>query len=153
CRVAQIVGVRDVPGHVADVALLVLENVAPEQARPARLRDPAAADLVGSGWWAFGFPGREPVGSAAHGQVGAALAYGGMRRDTGSRCLVEPGFSGAGLWSQEYSAVVGLVGQARVAGERVGDGRALTLRQIVSWLPTQGLAELAAWSVWASGPV
>src|SRR5262249_33585964 len=89
--------------------------------------------------------------SAAHGQVGAALAYGWMRLDAGSRYLVEQGFSGGGLWSPEYAAVVGLVGQARLAGDRAGDGRALTLRQIVSWVPGQRLGELTGWSGWGSG--
>jgi WD40 repeat protein len=151
CRVAEIVGVEGVPVQVADVVLLVLAQAAPEKATPAPLRNPAAVDLVGREWWAFGFPGGEPFGSVAHGQVGAALAYGWMRLDTASRYLVEQGYSGGGLWSPEYEAVVGLVGQARLAGAQAGDGRALTLRQIASWLPGQGLDELSRWSVWGAG--
>jgi hypothetical protein len=74
-----------------------------------------------------------------------------MRLDTGSSYAIEPGFSGGGLWAPEYDAVVGLVGQAKLAGDRAGDGRALTLRQIAAWLPKHGLHEAARWSVPAAG--
>ena len=76
------------------------------------MRFPKGQDLVGGGWWAFGFPDGDPVGDSADGQVGASLSYGWVRLDTGSRYLIRPGFSGGGLWSHDYQAVVGIVGQA-----------------------------------------
>ena len=48
-----------------------------------------------------------------------------------SRYLIRPGFSGGGLWSPDYQAVVGIVGQAHANG----DGRAITLYQADLDLP------------------
>ena len=97
----------------------------PAGVEPAPLRCPEGKDLISRAWWAFGFPDRDPVGDSADGQVGASLSYGWVRLDTGSRYLIRPGFSGGGLWSQDYEAVVGVVGQAHANG----DGRAITLHQ------------------------
>jgi WD40 repeat protein len=113
----------------------------------AALRCPKGDDLEGRTWWAFGFPKRNPVGNSADGRVGASLGYGWVRLDTNSRYLVEPGFSGSGLWSQDYEAVVGIVGEAHSNG----DGRAVTLRQADLYLPDQMLAALANWSAEAAG--
>ena len=118
---------------VRDVAVLVLDEPVPAGAEPAPLRFPKGQDLVGRGWWAFGFPDRDPLGDSADGLVGAALAYGWVRLDTGSRYLIRPGFSGGGLWSPDYQAVVGLVGQAHANG----DGRAVTLLQAHQHLPEE----------------
>ena len=134
---------------VKDVAVLVLDEPVPVGAEQAPLRFPRGQDLVGRGWWAFGFPDRDPVGDSADGQVGAALSYGWVRLDTGSRYLIRPGFSGGGLWSPDYQAVVGIVGQAHANG----DGRAVTLHQADLDLPEQRLAALARWSAEAAGEV
>lgn len=133
--------------QIADVAVLDLADPAPEGVTPAPLRLPAARGLDGSRWWAFGFPETEVLGSAAEGRIGATLGYGWMRLDTDSRYVVEPGFSGSGLWSPEYGAVVGLIGQARSADRNAGDGRAMSLRQVNTWLPDLDLPRLARWTV------
>ena len=80
---------------------------------------------------AFGFPDRGPVGNCAGGLVGASLSYGWVRLDTKSPYVIQPGFSGGGLWCPDYGAVVGLVGQAHANG----DGRAVALHQVDADLP------------------
>jgi WD40 repeat protein/DNA-binding SARP family transcriptional activator len=134
---------------VQDLAVLVLSEPVPPGVEAAPLRCPRPADLAGRPWWAFGFPHRDPVGHCADGVVGAALALGWIRLDTPSDYLAHPGFSGGGLWSPDYQAVVGIVGQAHPSGE----GRAMTLHQADLCLPDQGLAALATWSTKAAGEV
>ncbi|GIH10694.1 hypothetical protein Rhe02_87610 [Rhizocola hellebori] len=102
-------------------------------------------------WWAFGFPHGQPLGSDAHGVVGAALSYGWMRLDTESRHVVKPGFSGSGVWSPRYEAIVGLIAQAHAGGDHHGDAVAVTLHQAIQDLPHEKLAGVAAWSVQAAG--
>jgi WD40 repeat protein len=130
-----------------DLAVLTLDGDAPAGVEPAPLRSPRRSDLVGLAWRTFGFPDRDSLGRAAQGVVGAPLAHGWVRLDSTSPHLARPGFSGGGLWSPDYQAVVGVVGQAQ--GD--GDGRAITLRQAARSLPDQGLARLTAWSARASG--
>jgi hypothetical protein len=129
----------------ADAAVLWLAEPVPEGVVAARLRDPEAGDLreQASRWWAFGFPQGDPLGNSADGTVGEKLAFGWVRLDTDSRYLVQPGFSGGGLWSEDYQAVVAIVGQAN----NRGDGQALTLRRIADLLPDEKIDNLAAWSV------
>ena len=127
---------------VKDLAVLVLEEPVPAGVEAAPLRCPKPRSLVPKSWWAFGFPGRDPIGDSASGLVGEALAFGWIRLETKSSYLVRPGFSGGGLWSPDYKAVVGVVGQAHGNG----DGRAITLHQADLCFPDQKLAMLAAWS-------
>ena len=147
--VADLAAVDSSP--VRDLAVLVLEEPVPAGVEPAPLRCPKPADLVGRTWWAFGFPYSDPLGGSADGLVGSALARGWVRLDTkpGSRYLIRPGFSGGGLWSQDYQAVVGVVGQ--VSGE--GDGRAITLHRADLCFPDLKLTVLASWSAEAAGEV
>jgi WD40 repeat protein len=147
CPRRRVTAVRSAYARVRDVAVLVLDEPAPAGAGPAPLRFPLGQDLVGRTWWAFGFPDRDPFGDSADGQVGAALSYGWVRLDTSSRYLIRPGFSGGGLWSPDYQAVVGIVGQAHANG----DGRAVTLHQADLDLPEVKLAALAKWSAEAAG--
>src|SRR5262249_28563672 len=129
------------------LAMLVLQEPAPAGVAAAPVRGPKPADLAGRSWWAFGFPEHDPVGDAAVGVVGAALALGWVRLGTSSRDLLEPGFSGGGLWSPDYQAVVGIVGPARGNGK----GRAITLHQADLCFPGHRLAALAGWSAEAAG--
>lgn len=135
------------PSDVMDFAIVDLLEPVPAGVTPAPLRCPRPVDLVGHRWWAFGFGRSDRLGSAAEGTIDADLGYGWVRLLTQSRYAVEPGFSGSGLWSREYQAVVGLVGQVN---ER-GDGRALTLYQANASLPAAGLSTLAEWSLPAAG--
>src|SRR5262249_35256342 len=105
---------------VRDLAVLVLQGPTPADVDAAPLRCPRSADLAGRAWWAFGFPGRDPVGDAAVGVVGAALALGWVRLDTSSRDLLEPGFSGGGVWGPAFQGGVG--GGGRGGGGRGGRG-------------------------------
>jgi WD40 repeat protein len=134
---------------IRDLAVLTLQEPVPAGVEAAPLRCPRSADLVSRAWWAFGFPNRDPVGNSAEGRVGTSLSYGWVRLDTNSRYLVEHGFSGGGLWSRDYEAVVGIVGQA--SGN--GDGRAITLHQADLCFPDEQLGVLANWSVEAAGDV
>ncbi|MEU8913114.1 trypsin-like peptidase domain-containing protein [Streptomyces nigrescens] len=144
--VEQVVAPPTDQQDVQDVAVLVLgEEIAPEYV--ARLRRPAAGDLVDRSWWSFGFPDGV-LGNSADGSVGEALGFGWVRLDTTSRYPVRPGYSGAALWSADYDAVVGLVGQAR---RDSGDARALTLKTVDLVLPEQKLRLLTDWSVEAAG--
>jgi len=127
-------------GHIKDLAILVLPEPVPASVVPAPLRCPKPGDLVSKRWWVFGFPDGHPVGNTAAGQVGDALGRGWVRLDTASRYPVAAGFSGGGLWSPDYQAVVGVVGQAN---DENGDGLAITLHQADQWLPDQKLRILA----------
>jgi hypothetical protein len=134
------------PPPATGMALLVLAEPVPPEVEAAPLRFPRPADLAGRAWWAFGFPDRDPVGHSAAGVVGAALALGWVRLDSPSGYLLRPGFGGAGLWSPDYRAVVGIVGRPHPSGK----GRAITLHQADLWLPGQ-LAGLARSSAEAAG--
>ncbi|TDD75366.1 serine protease [Actinomadura darangshiensis] len=132
---------------VADLAVLVLDDPVPEGVLPARLKCPRPGDLDGIRWYAFGFGAGDPLGNAAYGTVGSALTYGWIRLDTRSGYGVERGFSGTGLWSPEYGAVIGVVGQAGGPG----DGRAVTLAFADDYLPGEDLRGLTAWSAGQAG--
>jgi len=132
---------------VKDLAVLVLHEPVPAGVEAPPLRFPRPADLAGRAWWAFGFPDRDPIGDAVDGVVGAALALGWVRLDTPSPHLARPGFSGGGVWSPDYQAVVGVIG--RVHGN--GEGRAVTLHQADLCFPHHQLAALAAWTAEEAG--
>jgi hypothetical protein len=131
---------------VQDLAVLVLDEPVPSGIA-VRVLCPQTADLVGLRWWAFGFPGGDPVGDTSDGVVGEALSYGWLRLDPQSRSGLAQGFSGGGLWSPDFEAVVGVVGQ--YAGS--GAGRAVSLFQADLTLPGEKLALLAAWRAAAAG--
>ena len=92
----------------------------------------------GTKWWSFGFPPVHPHGSVAEGDIGAALADGWVRMDARSAYRVEPGFSGAGLWSSEFGAIVGVV----AVPDEHRNGQALTIYQADRCLPGRGLKQL-----------
>ncbi|HEV2370996.1 MAG TPA: hypothetical protein VGS19_02405 [Streptosporangiaceae bacterium] len=141
---------------VYDLAILHLEGVVPAGVQAARLRRPMPDYLIGRGWWAAGFPRGQVHGNAASGTVGAALSDGFVRLDTRSRYGVEIGFSGGGLWSPDYDAVVGVVGVAFTgdrADDRVGDGLAITFYQAGLCFSEESLSALAGWSAEQAGEV
>lgn len=134
-------GLADGWGKHVDLALLELTDPVPATVIPARLRCLPNAEIVGHRWWAFGFP--YDAGSEAHGTIGSALSYGGVYLERQSPHGIAPGFSGSGLWSFEYEAVVGIV----VAAAAEGDGQALTLFHADQQFPEWKLSTLAAWQV------
>ena len=123
-----------------DLVILLLAEPVPAGVPAAPVRCPRPRDLVGNPWWAFGFPPGNPLGSFAEGNVGGTLAHGWVRLDRTSRYPVEPGFSGGGLWSPDYQAVVGIVGNVNRAQ---GDGHAITFYQADQCFPDQKLRTLA----------
>jgi hypothetical protein len=147
-RVASMT-IPDAP-QVHDLAVLILEESVPPGVDAARLRCPKPTDLVSRDWWAFGFPAGDPLGNEADGVVGASLGYGWVRLDTSSRYPVEEGFSGGGLWSSAYEAVVAVVGQSQPTR---GDGRAVTLYQADQCFPDHKLAVLTSWTAESAGVV
>jgi len=132
---------------VVDLAVLILGEDVPTGVAAAPLRCPKPRDLVGRRWWAFGFAHSDPVGNCADEFVGASLGYGWIRLDAESRYYIEPGFSGGGLWSPDYEAVVAIVGKASAKG----DGHAITLHQANLSLPGEKLSALSTWSAEAAG--
>lgn len=108
-----------------DVAVLELDELVPIGVCAARLRIPNADDLSEKRWWAFGFPDEDsPLGSSADGTIGDLINDGWIRlesRKTDYR-LAE-GYSGSGLWSADFQAVVGVI--AKASGH--GNGQGITL--------------------------
>ncbi|WP_433291355.1 trypsin-like peptidase domain-containing protein [Actinoplanes sp. CA-030573] len=144
--------VTEVRGNPAeDLAVLQLAEPAPAEAHPAPLRSPEPRALKGNPWWSFGFPRDSPLGSEAHGRIGGPLSYGSVGLERQSRYPVTPGFSGAGVWSADYGAIVALVGTARTGGANPGDAQAVTLHRVERALPDEKLSELTAWTVAAAG--
>lgn len=131
----------------ADIAVLTLAGEAPAGVEAAPLLQPHPRDLVGREWWAYGYG--DSIGNEASGAVGAELSYGWVRIDGDSRYDVDKGFSGAGLWSTDYRAVVGVVGQAHTSG----DGRCLTLKAAAKTVPGHDLTALTiTYRLEAAGP-
>jgi hypothetical protein len=120
---------------VDDVAVLVLDEHVPFGVSAAALRRPRPSELVGSQWWAFGFPNFDPVGDSAQGLVKGSLGSGCIRLEVAGRDTVVGGFSGTGVWSSDYAAVVGII--TRANGQ--GDARAITLYQADRCLPAGSL--------------
>ncbi|MFD5945023.1 trypsin-like peptidase domain-containing protein [Streptomyces collinus] len=145
-RVHDVVAPPPEEQDIDDVAVLVLAEQVPEE-YAARVRQPDTRSLVRRRWWAFGFPDGM-LGNSADGVIGEELGYGWIRLDTGSRYGVKSGFSGAALWSPDYDAVVGMVGQAQGSN---GDARAITLQGFADCLPGQKLHLLSGWSAEAAG--
>ncbi|GIE99801.1 WD40 repeat domain-containing protein [Paractinoplanes rishiriensis] len=134
-----------------DIAVLVLAEPAPHGVQPAPLSCPDGADLVGEGWWSFGFPDDAAFGADAWGYVGASLAYGWMRLDAEPPHGLTPGFLGAAVWSPRFEGIVGVIGRVQSGGQRGGEAAALTLLQIGSMLPGEALHELAGWKAVDAG--
>jgi hypothetical protein len=129
------------PGALPDLAVLELDEPVPSSVVPARVRFPHAEDLYNQDWWAFGFPRGDRPGCDAGGAHGADLGDGiiRLRRIQGDELV--RGFSGSGVWSYDYDAVVGLV----VATHPAGDGHALTMHYADLHLPDLKLREDQDW--------
>ena len=84
-------------------------------------------------------------GNAADGTIGQALGYGWVRLDTQSRFVVQQGFSGGGLWSPDYDAVIAIVGEA----DADGNGQAVTVHHADRFLPAE---RFCCWPDGACGP-
>jgi WD40 repeat protein len=131
--------------HGIDLAVLELDAPVPAAVTPAPLRcvPPSATSTLD--WWAFGFPGGEPAGDVATGQIGPELANGLVKLDTTSQTRLEHGFSGSAVWSPSYEAVVGLVVKAFAGTPHHGNGHALTLHAVDQAMPELRLGVLARW--------
>ncbi|MGD0246500.1 MAG: cytosine permease [Streptosporangiaceae bacterium] len=131
-----------------DVALLRLAEVVPPGVTSAPLRCPTPRALVDKRWWAFGFA-ESQRGNGAYGIVGEGLGDGYVRIDADQSVpyRLKPGFSGGGVWSPDFEAVVGMV----VSVDEHGNGEAVTLHQVDLCFPEERLRELASWTVGDAG--
>jgi WD40 repeat protein len=141
----------DTGAEVQDLAILHLAEPVPPGVDPVPLRDPASASMLAGRWWAFGFPQGDPAGNSARGTIGEVLAGGLLRIDRKSRYGIESGFSGAGVWSPEYRAVVAVITETE---DRRGDGRAIPLHHLKACFPDEQIAGLTGrWSAVEAGDV
>ena len=103
--------------------------------------------LVEKRWWAFGFESRR--GNSAYGAVGTSLGDGYIRIDADPTAIyrLKGGFSGGGVWSPDFEAVVGLV----VSADEHGNGHAVTFHQIDLCFPQEKLSQLAQWMACDAG--
>jgi vWA-MoxR associated protein C-terminal domain/Trypsin-like peptidase domain len=127
-------------GYIQDLAILVLAEPVPVGVNAAPLYFPEPVGLVGKRWWAFGFPGNDPVGSSSGGWFGDVRAHGWTRLLRDSPDPVEGGFSGGGLWCPDHQAVAAVVAQS---DGKPGGGRAITLHQANQCFPGENLSALA----------
>ncbi|MEV5496996.1 trypsin-like peptidase domain-containing protein [Nonomuraea fuscirosea] len=134
-----------------DVAIILLDTPIPEGIIPARIRSLNPDDLGrGDHWWAFGFPHADPFGDSASGIIGEVLGRGWVRLDCESSSSLARGFSGSGLWSDSYEAVIGVIGQAANTGT---GGRAITIYRANQSLRDENLFLLDQWSAVEAGEV
>jgi WD40 repeat protein len=139
-----------------DLAVLYLDDAVPPGVSAAPLRRPVPGSLDGLDWSAFGFPEGFPRGSRSYGRVGTVLADGFVRLETTSPDPLEERFSGGGLWSPDYRAVVGIVGThfaAEPGDERDGDGEAVTLYRADRCFGGDGLSALTGWTAEQAGEI
>ena len=131
-----------------DVAVLRLADGLPPGVAAAPLRSPPPHALRDKRWWAFGFPGSRR-GNSAYGLVGESLGDGYIRIDTDQAALyrLQPGFSGGGVWSPDFEAVVGVI----VTVDERGNGEAVTLHQVDLCFPDEKLSELTRWTASDAG--
>jgi WD40 repeat protein len=151
----EVVGVR-LSDDVSELAMLDLSEDVPAGVKAAPLRRPRPEHLTGRGWWAYGFPGQEASGShedaekyggQAEGEVNSVRAHGVLELNADSRRAVQAGFSGAGLWSPDYDAVVGIVSRV----DSRGTGQAVSLHQADLCFGGDRLSTLMGWSAEQAG--
>ena len=131
-----------------DVAVLRLSDGLPLGVAAPLLRNPSPHALRDKRWWAFGFAGSRR-GNSAYGVVGESLGDGYIRVDTHRTAVyrLQPGFSGGGLWSPDFEAVVGMI----VTADDHGNGEAITFHQIDLCFPDEKFAELTRWTASEAG--
>jgi WD40 repeat protein len=131
-----------------DVAVLQLTGDLPPGVTAPPLRCPTPYALLDMRWWAFGFAGSRR-GNSAYGSVGESLGDGYVRidADPSATYRLRPGFSGGGVWSPDFGAVVGVV----VTADEHGNGEAVTLHQIDLYFPEEKLSWLAQWTASQAG--
>ena len=131
-----------------DVAVLKLAEGLPHGIAMPTLRCPPPHAMRDKRWWAFGYAGSRR-GNSAYGHVGESLGDGCIRLDAdpGAIYRLQEGFSGGGVWSPDFEAVVGIV----VTADEYGNGEAVTLHQIDLCLPREGLQELTRWTASEAG--
>ncbi|MEV0753731.1 hypothetical protein [Streptosporangium sp. NPDC050280] len=112
--------------------LLLAEPPSPEVvAAPLRLEE--VDDLVGRRWLVEGPVGVEGRSVIVKGMVDPAFAHGNVTLTTDPGHRLDPGLSGAPVWSPGYAAVVGIVASA----DGLGGGVAITMREVNRLLPGQ----------------
>ena len=134
--------------HDLDVAVLRLAEDLPSGVAAPPLRCPPARAPLDKRWWAFGFADSRR-GNSAYGSVAEGLGDGYIRIDTNPAATyrLRAGFSGGGVWSPDFGAVVGVV----VTADEHGNGEAITLHQIDLRFPEEKLGELTRWTAGQAG--
>jgi Trypsin-like peptidase domain/AAA ATPase domain len=131
-----------------DVAVLRLAETIPLGVTAAPLRCPVPHALRDKRWWVFGFA-ESRRGNSAYGAVGESLGDGYIRidADRDATYRLRGGFSGGGVWSPDFGAVIGMV----VRADEHGNGEAVTIYQIDRCLPEEKLRELTRWMAGDAG--
>jgi WD40 repeat protein len=144
-RLPAVVGATDPD---LDVAVLRLPSGLPPGVTAAPLRSPPPHALRNKSWWAFGFPGSRR-GNSSYGLVAESLGDGYIRLDADPAATyrLQGGFSGGGVWSPDFGAVIGVV----VTADQHGNGEAVTLYQIDLCFPEEELCDLARWTASDAG--
>lgn len=114
-----------------DLAILVLREPPPPEVAAAPVRLDEVDDLVGRRWSAAGLPDREGRSVVVKGVMDPAPAHGNVTLTTDPGHRLDPGLSGAAVWSPGYGAVIGMI----LWADGPGSGVAITMREVDALLP------------------
>ncbi|WP_204140737.1 trypsin-like peptidase domain-containing protein [Halomicronema sp. CCY15110] len=91
-----------------DVAGIRLLDPVPPGAAPLPFRP--SRNYIGGGFQVYGFPDRQPIGGWALGKIigDATSDLVQIQGDTDQGYGIEPGFSGAPVWSEDFGGIIGL---------------------------------------------
>ncbi|WP_326829447.1 serine protease [Streptosporangium sp. NBC_01810] len=130
---ASVISGAGASGASGDLAVLLLAETPSPQVVAAPVRLDEVDDLVGRRWSAVGLPDDEGRSVIVKGVMDLAPAHGSVTLTTDPGHRLDPGLSGAAVWSPGYGAVIGMV--TKVGGP--GSGVAITMREVNALLPGQ----------------
>jgi hypothetical protein len=106
------------PSGGGDIAVLKIEGVLPQGAKPACLARTGAHDLWNHKFRAVGFPHDNVTGAWVEGGIRGHLAHGWIQIEDAPETAyhVKPGFSGGPVWDEQLRAVVGMIAAAEPEG-------------------------------------
>ena len=119
-------------GMAGDLALLRLDE---PPVGVVTLPVRSLRSLNGLDFTVYGFPEGYDTSLDTNGTLGKAVGLERVRLEVGSALLVEPGFSGAAVWSEQLGAVVGML-TSRDQGTEGRVAFAMSMRAIASHSPT-----------------
>ena len=121
-----------------DVAVLKLEQPAPDAMEPATLVDGVRLD--GNAVSIYGFPKGHDDGAWNHGRLGAATQNGLLQLSGRDGLPIQPGYSGAPIWDETEHAVVGIV-VSRARDTAAAASFAIPAHRLAHACPRLALAE------------